>query len=113
MFAPSPLNELTEGFEALLADDLDQCSLAPPPVELSVEDLLPRTEVELSARDRSQSLRLPPYCYGCPENSPWGDPVRSPMSLKRKELLIGQWPIFGHSGVPKVFLSDQIPTRTG
>jgi len=35
------------------------------------------------------------------------------MNLKRKKLLIGQWPIFGHSGVPKVLLSDQIPTRTG
>ena len=44
MFAPSQLNELTEGFKASLADDLDQHSLAPPPVELAVEDLLPRAE---------------------------------------------------------------------
>lgn len=28
-------------------------------------------------------------------------------------MIFGQWPIFGHSGVPKVLLSDQIPTRPG
>jgi len=56
MFAPSPLDELTDGSDASLADDLDQHPLAPPPVELSVEDPLPRAEVELAARDRHHHL---------------------------------------------------------
>ena len=56
MFAPSKLNELTDGFEASLADDLDQYPLSPTPVELAVEDLLPRAEVELAARDRHHHL---------------------------------------------------------
>src|SRR5512141_76458 len=59
MFAPSQLNELTDGFEASLADDLDQYPLSPTPVELAVEDLLPRAEVELAARDRHH--HLPPH----------------------------------------------------
>ena len=56
MFAPSPLNELTEGSEASLADHLDQHPLAPPPVELAVEDPLPRAEVELAAGDGNHDL---------------------------------------------------------
>ena len=62
MFAPSRLNELTEGSDASLADDLDQHPFAPPPVELAVEDPLPRAEVELAARDRHHHpahVRLP------------------------------------------------------
>lgn len=34
-----------------LADDLHQHALAPPAVELAVEDLLPRPEVELALGD--------------------------------------------------------------
>ena len=56
MIAPSRLNELTKGFEASLADDLDKYPLAPPTVELAVEDLLPPAEVELAARDRHHHL---------------------------------------------------------
>src|SRR5919198_1092463 len=40
----------------LLADRLEDDALAPPPVELGVEDLLPRTEVELPVRDREDDL---------------------------------------------------------
>ena len=56
MFAPSQLNKLAEGSVASLADDLDQHPLAPPPVELAAEDLLPRAEVELPARYRNNHL---------------------------------------------------------
>jgi hypothetical protein len=45
-----------QGPEASLADDFDQHSFAPPPIELTVEDLLPRTEVELAARDRHHHI---------------------------------------------------------
>jgi len=67
MFAPSPLNELTEGSADSLADDLDQYPLAPPPVELAVEDSFPRSEVQLSVcygnnrfppHDRSLQMRV-------------------------------------------------------
>ena len=44
---------------ASLADDLDQYPLSPPTVELAVEDLLPRAEVELAACDRHH--HLPPH----------------------------------------------------
>jgi hypothetical protein len=44
MFAPSPLDELTAGSETSLVDDLDQHSLPLLPVELAVEDLLPRAD---------------------------------------------------------------------
>src|SRR5581483_4565966 len=39
-----------------LADHLDQHALSPAAVELAVEDLLPRAEVELAARDRDDDL---------------------------------------------------------
>jgi len=56
MFAPYPLDELTEGSEASLADNLDQHPLAPSAVELSIEDFLPRAEVEFPARYRDYHL---------------------------------------------------------
>ena len=59
MFAPSQLNKLTEGFEASLAYDLDQHPFTSSPVKLAVEDLLPRAEVELPARDSDH--HLPPH----------------------------------------------------
>src|SRR5438093_7129564 len=40
----------------LLPDHLDEHPLLPPPVELAIEDLLPRTEVELAVRDRDHDL---------------------------------------------------------
>ena len=40
----------------LLPDDLDQHALPPAPVELAVEDLLPRPEVQPAARDRDDDL---------------------------------------------------------
>jgi len=58
-FALSPLNGSTEGFEASIADDLDEHALSSSPVELAVEDLLPRAEVELPTRDRNHYL--PPH----------------------------------------------------
>src|SRR5207244_11590476 len=39
-----------------LPDDLHHHPLLPPPVELGVEDLLPRAEVELPLRDRQDHL---------------------------------------------------------
>src|SRR5664279_3695749 len=39
-----------------LADDLNQHSFASSPVEFAIEDLLPRAEVELPARDRHHHL---------------------------------------------------------
>src|SRR6185436_16063304 len=39
-----------------LADDLDQHALPAPAVELAVEDLLPRSEVELPRGDRHHDL---------------------------------------------------------
>ena len=41
---------------SLLPDYLHQHSLAPPAVELAVEDLLPRPEIEMSFRDRHHYL---------------------------------------------------------
>src|SRR5450759_799542 len=40
----------------LLADRLEQHALAPAPVELGVEDLLPGAEVEAAVRDRQHDL---------------------------------------------------------
>src|SRR5205823_12668268 len=40
----------------LLADRLEQDALAPPAVELGVEDLLPRAEVEAAVGDREHDL---------------------------------------------------------
>ena len=56
MFAPSQHNELSEGFESSLADDLDQYPFTSSPVELTVEDLLPRAEVEIAPRHRDHRL---------------------------------------------------------
>jgi len=42
---PSQLDDLTDKSEASLADDFDQHPLSSSPVELAVEDLLPRAEV--------------------------------------------------------------------
>src|SRR5262249_558753 len=42
--------------DMLLPDDLDQHALRPAAVELAVEDLLPRAEVQLALRDRHDDL---------------------------------------------------------
>ena len=44
---------------ALFANDLDQHALAAPSVELAIKNLLPRTEVEFTRRDRDHNL--PPH----------------------------------------------------
>src|SRR5262249_44140621 len=44
------------GHLPLFSDDLDQHSLGPPAVELAVEDLLPRAEVELALGYRHHDL---------------------------------------------------------
>jgi transposase InsO family protein len=44
---------------ALFANDLEQHALAAPPVELAIKNLLPRTEVEFTRRDRDHNL--PPH----------------------------------------------------
>ena len=56
MFAPSQPSERIMGSEVSFADDLDEHALATPPVELAVEDLLPRAEIELAARNRRHYL---------------------------------------------------------
>jgi hypothetical protein len=44
---------------SLFANDLDQHALAAPSVELAIKNLLPRTEVEFTRRDRDYDL--PPH----------------------------------------------------
>src|ERR1700730_16367597 len=44
---------------ALFANDLDQDALTAPSVELAIKNLLPRTEVEFTCRDRDHNL--PPH----------------------------------------------------
>ena len=44
---------------ALFANDLDQYALAAPSVELAIKNLLSRTEVEFTCRDRDDNL--PPH----------------------------------------------------
>src|SRR5713226_6402015 len=46
-----PRDELDEWTTYSLADDLDHDALVAPPVEFAVEDLLPRSEIELAVRD--------------------------------------------------------------
>src|SRR5688572_5381665 len=43
-------------FPPSLADDLDEDALRPPAVELAVENLLPRAEVETAIRDGDDDL---------------------------------------------------------
>ena len=54
----SPLRLPTRepGVGALLPQDLDDHPFGPPPVELRVEDLLPRAEIEASGGHRDDHL---------------------------------------------------------
>ena len=94
MFAPSRLNELTVGLEASLADDLDQHPLAPPPVELAVEDFLPRAEVEIAARDRDN--HLPPHHLALQ--------VRVPVVLSRTVVEILRYRLVGRELLQPTFI---------
>src|SRR5215471_21576428 len=56
---PSSLASHAAWRSALFANDLDQHALAAPSVELAIKNLLPRTEVEFTRRDRDHNL--PPH----------------------------------------------------
>src|SRR5712671_5497190 len=44
------------GILSLLADNLDHHALLAPPVELAIEDLLPRSKIQFAARDRDDDF---------------------------------------------------------